>query len=313
MIFFKINKIPIREKGVLAPMQEFSNLPFRLLCKEYSAGLCFTEMVNINQIVHYKENLSKIPQLNSTNREAPCGVQVFGDFSKKKIFFESLYSLDAYKHFDIIDLNLGCPSLKIINSKSGAYNLKQLNKVLTNIKEISCTLKKPLTLKTRLGFSKQILENYLLKIQDSGVACLSVHARLAMENYSVPPRVELVKSFKEKLSIPLIYNGDVRANTLFDFKDFSGIMVAREALGNPFIFTQIKDFTLKNEIIENRVLEKPLKRFLFLENKYPISFSKFKVSILTFLKHQKGFSKIREKISCSKNKQEVLNILKDVF
>lgn len=309
MNYFKIKNIAIKHRGVLAPMQEYTHLPFRLLCKQYNAGLLFTEMVSTRHILEYKDNLGSLDLLSSLQEDTPCAVQIFGDFSEKEITLNAAHLLDSYKHFDIIDLNLGCPSLKIINSKSGSYNLKQLDKIMPIIKEISSTCKKPITLKTRLGFSEIILDSYFNRLMDTGISAITVHGRLATENYSHASRIDFVKTFLKDSKIPIIYNGDVSALTLSKLDDFEGLMVGREAMGNPFIFKQIDHYSKNKIILEKEDSFKEIDLFLELAKKHPISFSKLKVSLIPFFKNKIGSSRIREKLSSLKDFSEIKELL----
>ncbi len=308
MVLFKIKNVPIKHRGVLAPMQEYTHLPFRLVCKDYKAGLTFTEMVNTRHILEYKDDLSSLDLLKTTE-EAPVAVQLFGDFSEKSLTVSAAHLMDSYKHFDIIDFNLGCPSLKIINSKSGAFNLKQLEKVLPIIKEISTTCKKPITIKTRLGFSKIEIERNFPLFVSSGISALSLHGRLAEENYSHPSRFKEILKIKDTSPIPIIYNGDVSASNLGQLKDFDALMVGREAMGNPFIFKQIDFFSKNHSLLEKEDDLKALSLFLNHVSKHPISFAKLKVSLIPFFKGRLGSSKIREQLSVSKDIDDLKEIL----
>lgn len=304
MIYFKIKNIPIRQKGILAPMQEYTHLPFRLTCKEYLAGFTTTEMININHILKYKDDLSKIDLLKSTNLEKPCAVQIFGDFSLKKTL-KAISLLDDYKYFDIIDLNLGCPSKKIINSKSGAYNLKQFKKVLPIIEEAVQITKKPITVKTRLGFKENQINYIYSSLLKTNISAISIHGRLATENYSTPSKFKEILNL-QKSEVPIIYNGDVFKENLCLVNEFKGVMVGRACLGNPFIFKQIDYFSKKNIILETEDFLSQLKLFLEFVIKYPIPFKKLKVSIIPFFKGKKGSSKIRDLISKSKNESDLI-------
>ena len=309
MIHFKLKNVSVKHKGLLAPMQEYTHLPFRLLCSEYKAGLTFSEMISIHQILNFKEDLSKLDNLFSTDEEGKTAVQLFGDFSDREKTLEAVHVLDEYKYFDIIDLNFGCPSLKIINSKGGSFNLTQIDKVIPVIEELVSTTVKPITIKTRLGFSKNEIDFISSSLFKTGIAGLSIHGRLASENYSNPSNVMAVRKIKEISPIPIIYNGDVTKNNFEQYLDFDGVMVGRESLGNPFIFKQIDSFVNDKVILEKENNNDAVLRFLDLVKKHPISFAKFKTSLIHFFKDKAGSSKIREKISISKNLDGITEIL----
>jgi tRNA-dihydrouridine synthase B len=305
MVYFKLKDVSILKKGFLAPMQEYSHLPFRLLCQEYGSGLTFSEMVNIHYILKNKENLIDLELLKSTKTEHSA-VQLFGDFSLKETL-KAISLMDNYKYFKVIDLNLGCPSNKIISNNSGAYNLKQIDKILPIIKDATSICKKPITVKTRLGFSKNnILKNSSL-LEKTNVSAITIHGRLAEENYSKKSDVLSVRKVLSQLSIPVIYNGDVFEDNFKEYLDFPAIMVARGALGNPFIFKKInqsKYFSLTNK---NR--KKAILLYLKLLKKHPVSFLKTKVSLIPFFKGDQGSFKIREEISKAKTFKEITEII----
>jgi tRNA-dihydrouridine synthase B len=311
MINFKIKDIPIRHRGILAPMQEYSHLPFRLLCKDYNAGLTYTEMVNIHHVLEYREDLSKLDLLDSVKNEGPVSVQLAGDLSLSKCI-DAAHLIDNYDSFDIIDFNLGCPSIKIVNSNTGAYNLKQLDKVYPILKEIIDTCNKPITVKLRLGFNEDILDDMLFKFEKLGVSAIALHGRLATDHYNVPSKISSITPLVKDLSIPFIYNGDVNETNLGHLEQFEALMVARESLGNPFIFKQIDYFTKNNILLEKDTSFEALFSFLEYVKKYPISFAKFKVSLIPFFKNKKGSSRIRELISKAKDFKEISDILKEL-
>ena len=311
MINFKIQNIPIRHRGILAPMQEYSHLPFRLLCKDYNVGLTYTEMVNIHHIFEYKDDLSKLDLLNTVEKESPVSVQLAGDLSLRNCI-DAAHIMDEYTHFDIIDFNLGCPSFKIINSKAGSHNLRQLDKVYPILKEIVDTCNKPITVKLRLGFDEDVLDDMLLNFEKIGVSAIAVHGRLATDHYSVPSQSLRISSLIKDLSIPFIYNGDVNETNLGQLNQFPALMVAREALGNPFIFKQIDYFTKNNSLLEKEDSFDALYSFLDYVKKYPISFAKLKVSLIPFFKDRQGSSRMRELISKAKDFKEISDILKEL-
>lgn len=308
MSYFKIKNISINHKGILAPMQEYTHLPFRMVCKDYKAGLTVTEMISVDHVLENKEDLSKVDLLSSVKEDAPSAVQLFGDFKLKKTI-DAISLLDDYKYFDIIDLNLGCPSKKVIDSKSGSYNLKQIEKIFPIIKEACKITKKPITIKTRLGFNKNEIDLIVSNILKTDVSALTVHARLATDNYSIKPKFEAVINLKEKLDIPLIYNGDVSLENINLVNDFQGVMVGRASLGNPYIFFQIDYFSKKSSLKENLSYKDQLSLFLKYVKKYPISFQKLKLSVIPFFKGEKGSARIRDLISKSKSEEELITII----
>ncbi len=302
---FKIGKVTIRNKGVLAPMLEFTTLPFRLLCKKYGCGLTYTEMIHTFHIK--KIDINEIESLSSCEKDNPTSVQLVGDFTNKQLTIDAAHILDKHKHFNIIALNLGCPSKKIISGNSGSALLKDISKITPVIKEIKETCKKPITTKVRLGYLKNEI-NYISKqLEKTGIDAIAIHARTANQNYGAPADVDSVRKIKEQLNMPVIYNGDVNQHNFQDLLDFDGLMVGRNALGNPLIFKQIKENNIF-EINYNQKLD-ALKEFLDLCNLHPIPFGKLKVSVLPFISGFPQSSVLRNKISMSKTEVELKEIL----
>lgn|GEM_PF-1018255 len=307
MIKFKIGKVPIRKQGVLAPILEFSTLPYRELSRIHNCGLCYTEMIHTNHLVNISEDeLFQEELLKSTKEDTHTSCQLIGDFTNKKTTIDAVSIIDNHKYFDIIDLNFGCPSQRIISGKSGSGLLKDIPRVIPVIKEICEITTKPVTIKTRLGFTKNEIEFISKEFIKTGIDALAIHARCAKDSYAVPAKPDQVRKIKKETTIPIIYNGDVNEANYKYFLDFDGIMVARSALGNPGIFDLIN--RNKGTITKE---DKQLALFEFLEllEKHPISFQKLKISILPFIKGTPKSSVLRDKISKAKTISEIRDIL----
>ncbi len=307
MIKFKIGKVPIRNQGILAPILEFSTLPYRELARAHNCGLCYTEMIHTNHLVNLsRDELFDEEILRSTAEDSPTSCQLVGDFTNKKTTLEAISIIDKHKHFDIIDLNFGCPSQRIISGSSGSGLLKDVTKVTPIIKEICETTTKPVTIKTRLGFTKNEIDFISNEFFKTGIDALAIHARCAKCSYAIPPKSDEVRRIKKISPIPIIYNGDVTEDNYKDYLDFDGVMVARGALGNPGIFDLINGN--KEEITREDKL-KALHEYVNLWEKYPTSFPKFKVSIIPFIKGTPKSSVLRDRISKAKTISEIRAIL----
>jgi tRNA-dihydrouridine synthase B len=304
---FNIKKILQKNKGVLAPMLEYTTLPFRQLCVKYGCALTYTEMVTINQINAIKD-VSKIDLFDTTSSEKSCA-QVVGDFTNLKDFSKTIEILDDYKYFKIIDLNFGCPSLKVHDMNAGAKLLSKDNfiKAVNNVKEVASATNKSITVKTRIGYDKENLRQIVSSFEDVGVCAIAVHGRLATENYSVASDYKLLEDVSKETSVPFIYNGDVTNNNFKKFlkiPSFSGLMVGRAALSNPYIFKSISKGKK-----QERKQEKIIKDYLRLVDRYPISFEKKKKALLFLTKGIKDSSKYRLLISRSKTEKDLKEII----
>lgn len=306
---FYIKNINVKNKGLLAPMLEYTTLPFRKLCQKYGCALTFSEMVPINQIIALKD-LSKIDTLISATSDRSA-VQLVGNFTKEKDFLCALDFLDTYKHFKIIDLNLGCPSLKVHQMNAGAKLLSKDNflKAVKNINDATSVIKKPITVKTRLGFYSQNIKQIVNAFENTNVCAISVHGRLANQNYSTFSDYELLKEVSSSCSIPFIYNGDISNNNFNEFLDvssFSGLMVGRSALTNPYIF---KSISKKKRVVINQT--KIIKDYLKLTKKYPISFNKKKLALIMLTNKIKDSKKHRLLISRTKTDDQLNKTIND--
>jgi len=310
MIYFKIGKIPLHRKGVFAPLLDYSTLPYRLLVREHNCDLCYTEMIHTRHIANLSpEQLNKEELLASTKEDKPTSLQLVGDFTDKKTTLAAARIIDAHKNFDIIDLNLGCPSMRIIAGRSGSAHLKDITKITPIIKELKETCSKPITVKTRLGYSKNEINFIYSELLKTGIDGIAIHARTAQENYSAPSRSEIVRQLLKDATIPIIYNGDINEKNYTDFLDFPALMVGRGALGYPQIFDLINN-SVPEINIRNRI--KTLEEYIKLCEAHPISFTKLKIASLLFIKEIPGSPAIRNNLSQAKSISELKEIIKRI-
>ena len=299
---FKIGKVIIRNKGILAPMLEYTNLSFRRLCSENGCALPYTEMVHINHILNTP--LEEIPELKTKDEDYPVSLQLVGDFTnltKTKEAFKKIESLS----FKIIDFNLGCPSPKIEAGRSGAFLLDDIDKVSKTLKEIKSETDKSITAKVRLGSTKNNISVIAKSLENAKVDAIAIHGRLKTQGYNTPSDYKAVEKIARDLSIPVIYNGDISLNNYKMFNDidvFSGLMVGRTALNNPEIFSLISDKKPKTR-------EENIKLFIKLSKKYNQEIKYQKNNLLQLVSGFSGSKRLREKLSTAKTKEDIEAIL----
>ena len=230
---------------LLAPMEDVSDPPFRKLCKEGGADLMFTEFISSEGLIRNAQK--SLQKLDIFEFERPIGIQIFGNnIESMKEATEIASSVNP----DIIDINYGCPVKKIVCKGSGAGILQDIPKMVKMTAEIVKSTKIPVTVKTRLGWdenTKYILE-IAERLQDVGIKAISIHGRTRKQMYKGEANWELIRAVKEnnRMHIPIFGNGDVTCPKTAKAKkekyNVDGIMIGRGAIGNPWIFKQIKDY-----------------------------------------------------------------------
>lgn len=235
-----IGNVELDNNLILAPMAGVTDLPFRLLCKELGCGLTVTEMVSAKAVLYGNKNTRELLALHP--KESPAAVQLFG--SDADILGEIAARL-AEGPYDLIDLNMGCPVPKIVNNGEGSALMREPKKVERILSAMVKRVKKPVTVKFRKGFDdRNVNAVEIAKIAEScGVAAVAVHGRTREQFYSGSADWEIIRAVKAAVSIPVIGNGDVftpqDAEAMLVQTGCDGIMIARGAKGNPWIFARI--------------------------------------------------------------------------
>ena len=298
----------LESPAILSPMAGVTDVAFRTLCKRYGAGLTYTEFVSGTAIVKgYNKTLKMI---ETDNTEKPVAVQLFGNSIDDVVSAAKLIQ----DKFDIIDVNCGCPAWKVIKTGAGSEMLRSPEKIAAFISKLVDAVNKPITVKIRAGIDENSINAVEVAklIERAGAAAIAIHGRTQQQGYSGKADWEIIKKVKESVNIPIIGNGDVFTPEDFkeklEFSKVDFIMIARGAVGNPFIFKQINDYLRYGSYEkDNRLLH--FNEYLELALKYNIDFSDIKRHAISFTKTIEGGALIREKICLSKNLVDLKEIM----
>ena len=305
----KIGNIKFKNRLFLAPMVEITDLAFRLVCRKQGAAMAYTEMLYVDSILH--ENKKTMDFMKTIKEDKPLGIQITGNSINE---FEKI--IPFLKPYNLVDINCGCPSMKITGSKAGSYLLNNPEKI-KKIIEILKKSEKPVTAKIRLGFKKNNVLKVAKTIEKAGADALTLHPRLATQGSSIPADWSWIKKIKSNVGIPVIGNGDVftgqDAAKMLDIAD--GVMIARAAWADPSIFSRILKYlkTGKEKEVDPKKRIEILKNYLSLSEKYNlIEMPRIKYVGCKFLRNFNGSAKKRNEFMHLKDLKEMKKFIKNI-
>lgn len=306
---------------LLAPMEDVSDPPFRYVCKMFGADLVYSEFISADGLI--RDSVKSIKKLDFEAFERPFGVQIFGN-AVEPMVEAARYAETA--HPDLIDINFGCPVKKVASKGAGSGIMNDIPKMVAITEAVVKAVKIPVTVKTRLGYDeahKEIVD-IAERLQDVGIAALTIHGRLRTTKYSEPADWTLIGAVKNnpRMRIPIIGNGDVvdgpSAKYYKDTFGVDGLMIGRATYGNPWIFQQIRHYleTGKEEPVPDlkeriRIAKIHLERSVAWKGEH-IAVMEIRKHWGSYFKGLPNFKPTKIRLMEAKTASEVLDILNNM-
>lgn len=312
-----IGKVKLKSNVFLAPMAGVTDIAFRGLCVEMGCGLVYTEMVSAKGLFYNSKNTEQLLQVSE--EEKPVAVQIFG--SDPYIMAKTCDYFNDREDICILDINMGCPVPKIVKNGEGSALMRSPKLAAEIVREVKKASSKPVTVKFRKGYTHLEVNavDFAKEMEQAGAEAVAVHGRTREQMYEGKADWDIIKQVKENISIPVIGNGDVfsakAALNIAEHTNCDGIMVARGAQGNPWLFKQIEQ-ALSGKEVTYPTAEEKLQlciRHLELSNNYygeHRAVREMRKHIAWYIKGLKDCTEIKNAINAETGVEKVAYILK---
>lgn len=318
--FVKIGNLEFENEVFLAPMAGVTDSAFRRICKKFGCGMVYTEMISSKALLYNDKKTFKM--LEVTEEEKPFAVQIFG--SDAEIMAQTAYKAVSTGAC-MIDINMGCPVPKVALNGEGSALMRDCEKIYKIVKSVSENTDVPVSVKIRKGWDENNVNavEAALAAESGGAKAITVHGRTREQMYTGKADLDIIAEVVKNVSIPVIGNGDIfTAEDAVNMRKKTGcaaVMVARGAMGNPFIFRQINELMSMGTVSYTATLKDKVEMFLtqfeyMMQNKGEhIAVCEARKHAAWYLKGEKNSAFVRKNVNNAKNSEELKNILKSVL
>lgn len=316
MKYLKIGNVQFENSYILGPMAGVTDLPFRLLCREQGAGLVCMEMVSAKGILYNNKNTEGLLEIHP--KEMPVSLQLFG--SDPKIISEMARRIED-RPFALLDINMGCPVPKVVRNGEGSALMKNPRLVYEVVSAVVKAIHKPVTVKIRKGFDDGHVNAVEIAkiIEEAGASAVAVHGRTREQYYSGKADWDIIRKVKEAVTIPVIGNGDVtsgeKAVAIQKETGCDGVMIARGAQGNPWIFSELISYEKTGSIPPRPdigQIRETMLRHARLQMEYKgdyLGIREMRKHVAWYTKGLHGAARLRDEINRVESYEELENIL----
>lgn len=313
---FKIGNLSIKNRIIAAPMAGVTDKAFRIIAKQFGCGLVYTEMVSDMGLVYEQVRTEAIA--NITGEEPPVSVQIFGSNVETMVTAaRKVEELGAH----IIDINMGCPTPKIVKNGDGAALMLNLPKAAAIIRGVVKAVTVPVTVKFRKGYTPDNINCVELAgiAEANGASAVAIHGRTRDQYYSGKADLDIIKLVKQNVNIPVIGNGDIwtadDALKMIEYTHCDAVMIGRASMGNPFIFKQAVELIENGRKVELPTIEERINTAIYhldLACQYKgeaLATREMRKHLAWYTKGIKGAARIRDEINKTNSKEEMIAVI----